>query len=144
MSHSSEKSDGTPTRITDSGLPKPVISELDDRNLWLLDEPYSLTLNDHHIRIPAGFKFDLASVPRPFWWLISPFELSIVAPLVHDFLYQYAGEPPEGTVVPPKTYTRAEVDRLFLQLMRREGVAAWRRLLAYAAVRLFGACAWGD
>lgn len=143
MKNNSGKTNSTPVRIADSGLPAPVISYLGDRGVWRLDQPYSVTVDDHHIRIPAGFEFDLASVPRPLWCLIAPFELSIAAPLVHDFLYQNAGELPEGAVEPYVTYTRAEADRLFLELMRREGVPVCRRLLAYAAVRLFGSFAWG-
>lgn len=143
MNNSGTNLNNTPVRIADSTLPAPVISYLDDRGLWRLDEPYSLTLEGHRIRIPAGFEFDLASVPRPLWWLIAPFELSIAAPLLHDFLYRHAGKLPEDAVEPPKTYTRWEADQLFLQVMRREGVPAWRRLLAYTATRVFGGFAWG-
>lgn len=105
---------------------------------------YSVTLGEHEFRIPAGFKFDLASVPRPLWWLIAPFELTITAPLIHDFLYQNAGKPPQGTVVPATTFSRKAADQLFLEVMRREGVSAWRRRLAYLATRLFGSFWWGD
>ena len=86
--------------------------------------------------------FDLSSIPRLFWPVIAPFELSITAPLVHDFLYAHGGEPPPGSVSPPRTYTRRETDRIFRVIMRAEGVAAWRRILGYAAVRLFGRSAW--
>lgn len=143
MNNIVRRPDETAIRIMGSELPAPVVSYLNDKNLWRLQAPYSLTLCGHRIRIPAGFEFDLASVPRLLWWLIAPFELSITAPLLHDFLYQNAGDPPEGTVIPPRTYSRAETDRLFLQVMRREGVPAWRRQLAYLATRLFGSFWWG-
>lgn len=143
MNDISRDADKTPIRIAESELSAPVISYLPGRELWRLDEPYSVALEGHRITIPAGFTFDLASVPRPLWWLIAPFELSIAAPLVHDFLYNNAGAPPEGTVVPPRTYTRAQADRLFLLIMRREGVPAWRRKLAYLGTRLFGWLSWG-
>jgi hypothetical protein len=95
------------------------------------------------ITIAAPFEFDLATIPRIFWPLIAPFELSIVAPLAHDFLYLNKGDPPPPALVPPRTYTRADADALFRRLMRAEGIPAWRRVLAYAAVRVFGAPAWG-
>src|SRR5262245_36601581 len=63
------------------------------------------------ITVPAGFRFDLSTVPRAFWFLIAPFELSIVAPLLHDFLYESGGRPPDVSIHPPRSYTRAEVDR---------------------------------
>lgn len=144
MKNNAKLADNTPIRIPGSELPDPVISYLEERDLWRLDEPYVLTRDDYRIRIPAGFEFDLASVPRPLWWLMAPFDLSIVAPLIHDFLYDYAGDPPDGTVMPPRTFTRAQADQLFLDLMRLEGVAAWRRKLAYWAVRLLGSFRWGD
>jgi hypothetical protein len=52
-----------------------------------IEKPYVFGM----IQIPAGFVFDLASVPRVLWWLIAPFELSIVAPLIHDWLYRVEG-----------------------------------------------------
>lgn len=144
MNKPAANADNTPIRIPDSALRPAVVSYLEERGLWRLDQPYSLAFDDYRIRIPAGFEFDLASVPRPLWWLIAPFELSIAAPLIHDFLYRSAGRPPAGTVVPPRTFTRAQADRLFLEIMRREHVAAWRRKLAYLAVRLFGSFWWRD
>ena len=81
-------------------------------------------------------------MPRAFWWLIAPFELSVVAPLVHDFLYLHAGKPPPGSVEPPRAYSRAEADRAFRQIMEAEGVESWRRVFAYAATRAFGGGAW--
>jgi hypothetical protein len=80
--------------------------------------------------IPKGFRSDLASIPRCLWWLIAPFELSIQAPLLHDYLYK------RGRL------RRRVVDRVFLGLMESEGVPRWRRNAAYLAVRLFGAPAY--
>lgn len=84
------------------------------------------------IEVAAGFRFDLASIPRPLWSLIAPFELSIAAPLVHDWIYR-------GN---DRRYTRAQADRIFRELMKREGISWWRREPAYAAVRAFGGKAW--
>ena len=58
--------------------------------------------------------------------------------MVHDFLYRHRGKPPQGTVIPYRTFTRLEADRLFDRIMEQENVAAWRRAIAYRAVRLFG------
>ena len=82
------------------------------------------------------------TTPPSIWWLISPFDLSIAAPLLHDYLYQHMGNPPPGAIVPPRTYSRAEADDLFRTMMEQEGVPAWRRSLAYAGVRAFGWLGW--
>lgn len=127
--------------VAESRLPAPLVTYLGD-GLWRLERDYDYRDDDTTIAVPAGFEFDLSSVPRLFWSLIAPFELSIAAPLLHDFLYRYGGTPPAGTVRPPRAYTRAEADRMFRQIMRAEGVSAWRRFLGYAATRVFGRSAW--
>ncbi len=92
--------------------------------------------------VPTDYKFDLASIPRLVWWLIAPFELSILAPLLHDYLYEHKGRLPDGSIDPVREYTRRDADFLFLQAMRHEGVGRWRRTLAYLAVRRFGWIYW--
>ncbi|MGF1531624.1 MAG: DUF1353 domain-containing protein [Puniceicoccaceae bacterium] len=115
-----------------------------DQNQWTLAQAWSLQCGSFALFIPAGYSFDLASVPRWFWTIIAPFELSLPAPLVHDYLYEFRGRPRPPQVDPVRTFTRLESDRLFLQIMQAEGIAGWKRHLAYRAVRLFGACYWND
>ncbi len=84
------------------------------------------------LEIPPGFRFDGASVPRAFWWLIRPFGPNVVmAALVHDCLYAHG-----------LGCRRAEADRIFLRLLEHEGMGRIRRELAYWAVRAFGRRAW--
>ncbi|MEN8234191.1 MAG: DUF1353 domain-containing protein [Actinomycetota bacterium] len=134
--------DRAPIEIVASRLSAPILTFVGPGNAWRLEEPYAYADGDHAITVPEGFLFDLASIPRAFWWLVSPFELSIAAPLLHDFLYQHAGVPPAGSIKPPRTYSRSEADRLFLHMMETEGVPGWRRGPAYAAVRAFGWLGW--
>ncbi len=131
-----------PVTIPESNLAPPVVTYLTAERKWRLEQPYSYWDKPFRITIPRGFTFDLASIPRPLWWIIAPFELSIAAPLVHDFLYRYQGNPGPGAVVPPRTYTRKEADRVFKRIMKQEGVWSWRWRSAYAAVRLFGEAVW--
>jgi hypothetical protein len=127
--------------IAGSPLPAPLLTYVHEGQ-WELQAAYTYHDDATAITVPTGFRFDLSSVPRAFWSLIAPFELSIVAPLLHDFLYRYGGKPPDGAIEPPRTYDRAAVDRMFRTIMEAEGVSAWRRTLAYAAVRTFGRSAW--
>lgn len=133
--------DHDPVVVPESRLPAPLVTYLGDGR-WRLEQAHEHRDGDTTITVPAGFEFDLSSVPRVFWSLIAPFELSIAAPLLHDFLYRYGGNPPTGSVTPPRTYTRAEADRMFREIMKAEGVSAWRRTLGYAATRIFGRSAW--
>ena len=127
--------------VAGSRLPPPLLTYVGGRQ-WRLEADYTYRDGETTITVPDGFLFDLSSVPRALWWLVAPFELSIAAPLLHDFLYLHGAAPPADSVEPPRRYTRAEADRVFLTIMRLEGVTAWRRLLGYAAVRLFGRRAW--
>ena len=131
-----------PVVIRRSKLPAPVISYIEAENMWRLEEAYVYITGDHQITVPSRFKFDLASVPRLFWCFIAPFELSIAAPLIHDFLYQYRGDPPAGSITPPTVFSRRKSDGIFRDIMQKESVAGWRQFCAYWAVRLFAWIPW--
>jgi Protein of unknown function (DUF1353) len=123
--------------IPRSSLADPVLTK-PDRD-WRLERDYRYQDRDTQIMVPAGFRFDLASVPRIFWPLSAPFELSIVGPLLHDYAYRTGGRMQTD---PPREYTRADADRVFYEAMGLEGVPRWRAVPAWAAVRLFGRPAW--
>lgn len=135
---------GLPWRVRDAAPPlaSPRLSYLVREGVWRVDADYVVEAGGARITVPAGWRFDLASVPRLLWWLIAPFELSLAAPLVHDFLYRRAGIPPRAAVEPYRTFSRSEADRLFCRLMARQGVAGWRLVAASVAVRLGGFLAW--
>jgi hypothetical protein len=128
--------------IADSRLPPPVVT-YSGNGRWRLEAPYTYTDGETAITIPASFDFDLSSVPRIFWPLVAPFELSIVAPLVHDFLCRYTGQAagrfrPAGAELQPRggrcgvSQDHGGGERLV--------VAEDDRVLA---VRGFGGNAWG-
>jgi hypothetical protein len=124
-----------------SDLPAPLLTYVSSTKRWRIEADYAYLDGATTITVPMGFGFDLSSVPRPLWWLIAPFDLSISAPLIHDFLYSTGGAPDVG-IQPPTAHTRRDVDLLFRTIMGKEHVAGWRRALGYAAVRLFGSFAW--
>lgn len=116
---------------------RPEITYIVKDKQWELCDPFPFKGYGLDITIPAGFRFDLASIPRLFWREISPFELGIAAPLIHDFLYTTGGVvwQNDGSVA---KFSKLEADNIFLALMRRDGVPAWKRTVAYKAVRWFG------
>ncbi|MBC3539853.1 DUF1353 domain-containing protein [Rufibacter sediminis] len=131
-----------PVIVPDSYLPPPVLTYSQQRRKWILENTYLYQGDGFTLTVPAGYAFDLASVPRAVWWAIAPFELSIVAPLVHDFLYDYGGELPAPAVYPYRVFTRRQADYLFLEIMRREGVAELKARIAFNAVRAAGWIGW--
>ncbi len=68
-----------PVAIAESSLPSPVVTYRVQERTWRLEADYSYQHDAHRIGVPDQFEFDLASIPRPFWWLLAPFELSIAA-----------------------------------------------------------------
>lgn len=130
--------------IPGSTIETPWVRYLPREGVWETRDAFTYHDGPRALTIPGGFRCDLASVPRRLWWLIAPFELSIAAPLLHDALYRHAGELPDGWCVPLAGYTREQADRLFRDVMKAEGVPAWRRAAAYRAVRWFGGGAWRD
>ncbi len=106
---------------------------------WVLGETYTVGIDGAVLTIREGYCFDLASVPRILWPWISSFELGTEAPLLHDLGYQGGGH---FDSFPPLDWSRRRVDSLFRQIMRDEGVRAWKRTVAWLAVRGFGWLAW--
>ncbi|MEM7247895.1 MAG: DUF1353 domain-containing protein [Acidobacteriota bacterium] len=113
---------------------------------WRLSQPYTVSTEKWKVQVPEGFEFDMASVPRMFWPLIAPFELSIAAPLIHDFAYHQGGRVKDGKITnleeADKTMSRFQADLAFLELMEAEGVSFLRRVPAFLAVAVFGGLAW--
>ena len=105
------------------------------------------------ITVPAGYITDLASVPRPIWAVISPFDVARAA-VIHDLLYEYIntqyktvnssaaaedgpagrrrGLPaPEPQHSAPVRLARAPGPRLAVTLRRRRatGRVSWSRMV---------------
>ena len=110
-----------------------IVEALPGGRRWKLVESFTFwsatnKVNAIYISVPSGFTTDFASVPRPFWPLISPYGKAGKAAVIHDFLY-YKNRIGEGW------FTRAQADLIFLEAMGVLGVAAWRKYAMYWAVR---------
>jgi len=78
-----------PTKAQKTPLHKLVVFVFEVRR-WELAENWHYKLNDQdELVIPKGFKFDGASIPRPFWALLSPIGLLLIPGLLHDYGYKY-------------------------------------------------------
>ena len=77
------------------------------------------------IKVPEGYRTDLASVPRVFWSWIPPFGKYSQAAVVHDHARQYR-----------KVSTKTS-DRIFLEAMKLLKVHWFKRTVMFAAVRIW-------
>ena len=82
--------------------------------------------------VAAGFRTDLASIPRGFRSIIPQIGKHLQPAIVHD--WGYAGN---------TDLTKEESDLLFLDGMKSAGVWWLRRRIMYLAVRLGGTGHWG-
>lgn len=87
---------------------------------WRLLSP--LTYHPYHI--PKGFTTDLATVPRPFRWLVSPSGKYSAAAILHDYL------------MTQEDVSTATADRVFREAMENLHVDFLRIWMMWAAVRL--------
>ena len=156
----------SPLRVTASrpkGEPSPLppLSVTYDRSTrqWVTTADYVLDVSklpnppkgldmDYTLRIPAGYAFDLATVPRLLWWLFAPHEFGLVPPLIHDFIYDFeavgfakgAVTKSDGSQV--TTIDQERADLLLNYLFSLESVGGWRQILAINAVHIFGGVLW--
>lgn len=90
------------------------------------------------VTVPAGFITDFASVPWFADGLFPSFGPYVPAAIPHDYLYDRGGKLPDG-----KTFTRAQADKLFLDVMADLNIPWWKRSIMYRAVRLAGGPGFG-
>jgi hypothetical protein len=91
---------------------------------------YESDLLGKTVVVPAGFKTDLASVPRlPVVYLLTGGTCTEAA-VVHDYLYS------------THLVGRKTADAVLKEASAVLGVPAWRRNIMWAGVRLFGGSHW--
>lgn len=102
---------------------------------WQLTRPlFYVTADNRSVVVPVGYRTDLASVPRPVWWLIPRDDEFARRPsVIHDFIYTH------GTA----KFTKAEADQVFYDALLEEGMPKPLAWLMFAAVRIGGRGNWG-
>ena len=102
----------------------------------------NIKANELIVSVPPTFSTDLASVPRPLWWLIAPMDMARAA-VIHDFLYSllecYISYTPNLTKK-MKSRLRKLCDKVFYFAMldSEPEIPMWKINASYSAVRLFG------
>ncbi len=99
------------------------------KSYYIVSTPIVAILNNNKtITIPAGFKTDLASVPRAFWSIFPPDRATYMYPaILHDYLYET-----------DLLKSRKQSDLVFYDALRNQGASKKSAYTMYIVVRLFG------
>ncbi|PAF41366.1 DUF1353 domain-containing protein [Helicobacter sp. 11S02596-1] len=84
--------------------------------------------NRKEIFIPAGYVSDGATIPKIFWWLLSPFENYLKCCILHDYLCDLFAL---GLI------HRKTCDDIFLESMAAIGIKKSTRYILYFFVRAY-------
>lgn len=124
-------------------LPSPTLKRVHDTNnayylavKFVLINFHSKSLNKNfNFVVPSGLIVDGASIPRIFWRVIGhPLSSRYwVAFVVHDYLYGFSDISEDELDM-----TRKQVDLLFYDMLRAEGVGWWKGKTMLKAVRSAG------
>lgn len=114
-------------KLHNKHFPLPLKVRFINGVMWKLLYPFEYhRRNGEIIKVPPGFKFDFASIPKPFWSIIgSPTGRYGPAALIHDYL----------CVMKPYPYSK--IDRIFYEAMRDLKIPYLKRTVMYWAVCIF-------
>ena len=107
---------------------------------WEIAEDFEYELNGTKYVIPAGFKFDGASIPKFLHTFLSPVGVLLLGGLVHDYAYKYAAlKPKKGAVL---LLDQKKSDEIFRDINIEINGFYFMNYLAYWSLRLGGFMAW--
>ena len=109
-------------------MSKLLVKDLMNGKFELVDD-YVYQIEEYSIRVPKGFVTDYASIPRIFRPIVLPYGKHSGASVVHDYLYS------KGCNL---NIERKKADKIFLEILKEEGVNSILARLMYIAVRIFG------
>ena len=79
-----------PIKTKGKGFWKGILLWLLGVRHWEIAKDFEYVLNGNKYVIPAGFKFDGASIPKFLHPFLSPVGVLLIGGLVHDYAYKYA------------------------------------------------------
>lgn len=108
---------------------------------WELADSWYYEINGEEYMIPAGFKFDGASIPKFLHTWLSPTGVLLMGGLVHDYAYKYATLlKSDGTTM--GTIDQKKADEIFRDINIEQNGFHFLNYLAYWALRIGGFMAW--
>ena len=130
------------------GFFKMIFMWLTGTRHWEIAKNFEYELNGKKFVIPAGFKFDGASIPKFLHTFLSPVGVLLLGGLVHDYAYKYAALQPKDIKKEKAKVLRGYLldqktsDQIFRDINIEVNGFYSMNYLAYYALRIGGFLAW--
>ena len=130
-----------PIATKDKGFWKGILMWLMGSRKWVICEDFYYTIGEEQYKVPKGFEFDGASVPKFLATFLSPVGVLLMGGLVHDYGYKYATlMRADGTTI--GYHDQKHMDGLFRDICIEVNGFRVLNYLAYWTLRLAGFVAW--
>ena len=130
-----------PIKTKGKGFFKAIVMWLLGTRNWELTNDFTYVLNGNKYVIPAGFKFDGASIPKFLRTFFSPVGVLLMGGLVHDYAYKYAclKRTGKGALL---IVDQKRADEIFRDICIEVNGFYTMNYLAYWSLRIGGFVAW--
>ena len=109
---------------------------------WEIANDFDYEVNGEKFVIPAGFKFDGASIPKFLHPFLSPVGVLLIGGLIHDYAYKYQTLLKSNRKDTLGVITQKEADIIFRDINIEINGFFLMNYLAYWSLRLGGFMAW--
>ena len=131
-----------PIKTKGKGFWKGILLWLLGVRHWEVAEDFNYELNDKKFVIPAGFKFDGASIPKFLHPFFSPVGVLLMGGLVHDYAYKYQTLLMKNKKDTLGVISQKRADEIFRDINIGVNGFYLMNYLAYYSLRLGGFLAW--
>ena len=131
-----------PIKTKGKGFFKGILLWLLGVRNWEIAEDFNYELNNKQFVIPAGFKFDGASIPKFLHTFLSPVGVLLMGGLVHDYAYKYQTLLNKNKVDTLGVISQKHSDEIFRDINIGVNGFYLMNYLAYWSLRLGGFLAW--
>ena len=131
-----------PIKTKGKGFFKMIIMWLLGVRHWEIANDFEYVLNGNKFGIPAGFRFDGASIPKFLHTFLSPVGVLLMGGLIHDYAYKYETLLRENKRDTLGVISQKRADEIFRDINIEVNGFYLMNYLAYWSLRLGGFMAW--
>ncbi len=131
-----------PIKTKDKGFWGAIWMWITGTRHWMVAQDWAYTVDGEDYVIPAGFKFDGASIPKFLHTWLSPVGVLLMGGLVHDYAYKYETLLKVNKKETMGAINQKKADQIFRDINIDNNGFYFLNYLAYWALRVGGFMAW--